>query len=363
MPDYCIEWPTSTNDDGLSMVANNVPLKSLHSFALDVSARHVIAAHTESELFTLWRQASERANPVLVLGSGSNVLFLENYAGTVLLNRIAGMTIEEDADVWHLHVNAGEVWHDLVKICLKKGMPSLENLALIPGYVGSAPIQNIGAYGVELQQFCEYVDVLQLESGIKRRLSAAECKFGYRDSIFKHALRDRYVIVAVGLRLVKAWRPVLQYGDLACLDAHQATPLQIYNMVCAMRRTKLPNPSLQGNAGSFFKNPVIDASAAEQFLRRYPDAPHYSHPGGGLRLSGGWLIERCRLKSYRLGGAAVHDKQALVLVNTDKATGEDIIALARYVRQQVAERFAVWLEPEVRFIGANGEVDALRVIA
>ncbi|WP_308822617.1 UDP-N-acetylmuramate dehydrogenase [Sodalis praecaptivus] len=343
------------------MMTDSGALKSLNSFAIDALARRVIVAHTEAELFTIWRQAAD-ATSVLMLGGGSNVLFLENYVGTVLLNRIAGVAIEERADAWHLHVGAGEVWHDLVRTCLEQHMPGLENLALIPGCVGSAPIQNIGAYGVELRQFCDYVDVLQLATGTLRRLSAAECQFVYRDSIFKHALREGHAIVAVGLRLAKAWQPVLTYGDLARMDPQQATPRQIYDAVCAMRRGKLPDPAVQGNAGSFFKNPVIDAVRAERLLSRYPDAPHYPQPEGGVKLAAGWLIDRCGLKGYRLGGAAVHDKQALVLVNADNATGKDIAALARYVRQQVAERFAVWLEPEVRFIGANGEVDAVGVL-
>lgn len=341
-------------------MTDNVALKSLNSFAIDALARRVDVAYTEADLFTFWRQASEDTTPVLVLGGGSNVLFLENYSGTILLNRIIGITIEEDIDAWHLHVGAGEIWHDLVNTCLEKCIPGLENLALIPGYVGAAPIQNIGAYGVELQQFCEYVDVLQLDTGTKRRLSAAECQFGYRNSIFKHNLRNCYAIVAVGLRLFKAWQPVLNYGDLGRLDTQQVTPRQIYDMVCAMRRTKLPDPSLQGNAGSFFKNPIINISKAKQLLNSYPDTPHYPQIEGGVKLAAGWLIERCGLKGYRCGGAAVHDKQALVLVNADKATGEDIAALARYVRYQVAERFAIWLEPEVHFIGANGEVDVVK---
>lgn len=341
----------------------SVGLKSLNSFAIDVLTRRVIVAHTETELFTFWQQAVEDTIPALILGSGSNVLFLENYTGTVLLNRILGITIKEDVDAWYLHIGAGELWNDVVNTCLEKHMPGLENLALIPGCVGSTPIQNIGAYGVELQQFCRYVDVIKLETGTKRRLSAEECQFGYRDSIFKHDLREYHAIVAVGLWLAKAWKPVLHYGDLARLDAQHTTPRQIYDTVCAMRRTKLPDPARQGNAGSFFKNPLINATAMEQLLSRYPDAPHYPQPGGGGKLAAGWLIDRCGLKGYRLGGAAVHDKQALVLVNANRATGEDIAALARHVRRKVAERFAIWLEPEVRFIGSNGEVDAVAVIA
>ncbi|CUX96561.1 UDP-N-acetylmuramate dehydrogenase [Candidatus Doolittlea endobia] len=341
---------------------NHRVLKPFNSFSIDVRARRVITAHTKTKLFKLWRQAADNATPALVLGSGSNVLFLENYVGTVLLNRIEGLTIEEHPDAWHLHVSAGEMWHDLVRTCLEQDMPGLENLALIPGCVGAAPIQNIGAYGVELRQFCNYVDVLQLVNGTLLRLNATECQFGYRDSVFKHVLRERYAIVAVGLRLAKAWQPVLTYGDLARLNPQRVTPRLIYDMVCTMRRTKIPDPIFQGNAGSFFKNPVVDALKATQLLSRYPDAPHYPQSEGRVKLAAGWLIDRCGLKGYRLGNAAVHDKQALVLVNVNNATGEDISALARYVRQQVAKRFGVWLEPEVRFIGAFGEVNAVKAI-
>lgn len=338
-------------------------LKPLNTFAIDVQAQRVVTAHTEVELLTLWRQASARKLPVLVLGGGSNVLFLENYAGTALLNRLKGIAVSEDADAWHVHVGAGEAWHDLVNICLDQNIPGLENLALIPGCVGSAPIQNIGAYGVELQQLCEYVDVIQLKTSAKWRLSAAECQFGYRESIFKHELCEYHAIVAVGLRLTKAWQPVLNYSDLTHLDPQHVTPRQIYDTVCAVRRSKLPDPTLTGNAGSFFKNPVISALEAEYLLSRYPDVPYYPQPDGKVKLAAGWLIDRCGLKGYQLGGAAVHDKQVLVLINTGKASGGNIAALARYIRRQVADRFAVLLEPEVRFISAKGEVDAVGVIS
>lgn len=342
---------------------DSVSLKPLNTFAIDAQAQRIVTAHTEAELLTLWQQASARKLPVLVLGGGSNVLFLENYAGTALLNRIKGISVSEDADAWHVHAGAGEVWHDLVNACLDLSMPGLENLALIPGCVGSAPIQNIGAYGVELQQLCEYVDVIQLETSEKWRLSAAECQFGYRESIFKHYLCEHYAIVAVGLRLTKAWQPVLNYGDLTYLDAQHVTPRQIYDTVCTARRRKLPDPALTGSAGSFFKNPVISALEAEYLLSRYPDAPYYPQPEGKVKLAAGWLIDRCGLKGYQLGGAAVYDKQVLVLINTGKASGSNVAALARYVRRQVADRFAVWLEPEVRFISAKGEVNALGIIS
>lgn len=341
---------------------DGVPVKHLNTFAIDIAAQEVATAHTEGELTALWRAAKQRSQPILLLGSGSNVLFLGDFAGTVLLNRIQGINVLEDEGAWHLHVGAGEDWHGLVCFTLDHGMPGLENLALIPGRVGSAPIQNIGAYGVEVETVCEYVDLLDLNHGDKIRLSRDQCLFGYRDSVFKQRYRDSYAIVALGLILPKRWQPVLTYGDLRQLDRETVTPRQVFDTVCAMRRDKLPDPNVTGNAGSFFKNPVVSAAAARDLLLRYPRAPHYPQPDGRVKLAAGWLIDQCDLKGYCQGGAAVHARQALVLVNQRHATGDDIVALARHVRQQVAQRFAVWLEPEVRFIGAEGEVDAVGAI-
>ncbi|AIN47422.1 UDP-N-acetylenolpyruvoylglucosamine reductase [Candidatus Palibaumannia cicadellinicola] len=310
----------------------------------------------------LWKQALQMNRPVLLLGSGSNVLFLENYTGIVLLNRIKGIVIQEDAEAWYVHVGAGELWHDLVTYTINRQIPGLENLALIPGYTGSAPIQNIGAYGVELQDFCKYVDIIQLDNGKKIRLSALECQFGYRDSIFKHNYRDNYAIVAVGLRFSKFWRPVLNYGELRLLNPHHITPRQIFDTVCTMRRNKLPNPKI-GNAGSFFKNPLIDTKTATQLLTCYPDIPYYPQTNGGVKIAAGWLIDRCKLKGYQFGNAAVYEKQALILINVGHANGSEIATLAKYVRDYVADKFAIWLEPEVRFIGAEGEVDAIGALS
>lgn len=350
--------PIEANKAVLEDVATKLP----NTFGIDVHAHHVITVHSEFELVTFWQKATAQNRPVLVLGSGSNVLFLENFAGTVLLNRISGITITEDDTAWHLHIGAGVVWHDLVDFCLNRHMPGLENLALIPGCVGSAPVQNIGAYGVELQQFCEYVDVVQLKTGVKFRLSAIECKFGFRESIFKHELREHHAIVAVGLRLKKAWKPTINYGDLSRLDVHQVTPRHIFDAVCAIRRSKLPDPTVFGNAGSFFMNPIITATEAERFLRNYPDAPHYLQSDGRIKLAAGWLIEKAGLKGYKLANAAVYEYHALVLINNGNASGHEIAALAKYIRQQVANRFAVWLEPEVRFIAKYGDIDAVEAL-
>lgn len=345
------------------MMIDGVAIKHLNTLGINASAQQVLKADSVPALLAGWQHAISQNQPVLLLGGGSNVLFLEDFSGTILLNRLMGIEVHDTDDAWHLHVGAGEDWHGLVCHCLAHGMAGLENLALIPGRVGSAPIQNIGAYGVELRQVCEYVDLLDLNTGEQQRLTAEQCLFGYRESIFKHRYREGYAIIAVGLVLKKQWQPVLNYGDLTQLAFPGVTPGQVFDTVCAMRRSKLPDPLLTGNAGSFFKNPVVDADSAAVLLQRYPDAPHYPQPEGTQKLAAGWLIDRCELKGYQLGGAAVHDRQALVLINRDRASGSDIAKLARYVRQQVAERFNVWLEPEVRFIGANGEVDAVEELS
>ncbi|MBJ7224194.1 MULTISPECIES: UDP-N-acetylmuramate dehydrogenase [unclassified Brenneria] len=345
------------------MTNSVISLKPYHTFALPVSASQITVADTQQQLINIWRDAGLLQRPVLLLGEGSNVLFLEDFAGVILLNRLKGIDVKEDADGWHLHVGAGENWHHLVEYTLRQGIAGLENLALIPGCVGSAPIQNIGAYGVELKQVCEYVDLLDLTQGTIKRLAASECQFGYRESIFKHQYRHGFVIIAVGLSLSKNWSPVLGYGELTKLDPTTVTPQQIFDSVCHMRRGKLPDPAITGNAGSFFKNPVIAAQHADNILKAYPNAPHYLHPDGQVKLAAGWLIDQCHLKGFQVGGAAVHSQQALVLINQNNATSLDIVNLARHVRSQVAERFNIWLEPEVRFIAARGEVDAVEVLS
>ena len=338
-------------------------LKPFNSFNLECSAKKLIEATSSEALQQAWREATQQSEPVMILGEGSNVLFLENFDGTVIVNRIAGIAVTESEDAWHLHVGAGENWHKLVEYTLSNGMPGLENLAMIPGCAGSSPIQNIGAYGVELKQVCEYVHCVELETGKTLRVDNAECRFGYRDSIFKHEYQNRYAITAVGLRLNKRWVPVLTYGDLTQLDAATATPQDVFQSVCHMRKTKLPDPRIQGNAGSFFKNPVIGQAQAAELLKAWPRMPHYPQADGGVKLAAGWLIDQCQLKGYQTGGAAVHRQQALVLINEDNATSDDVVNLARAVRKRVGEQFNIWLEPEVRFIGHAGEVNAVERIS
>ncbi|SQI43954.1 UDP-N-acetylenolpyruvoylglucosamine reductase [Leminorella richardii] len=345
------------------MPSSPVSIQRLHTFGLPVYAERVIEADSASLLQSAWREAKREGKATLLLGSGSNMLFLEDFGGWIVLNRIKGIEVKESPDAWQIHVGAGENWHELVRHTLSLGMGGLENLALIPGCTGSAPIQNIGAYGVELKDVCDYVDVLNLESGETRRLSAAECEFGYRESVFKHRYRDGYAITAVGLRLPKRWQPVLSYGDLRALDPATVTPSQVFDSVCAMRMSKLPDPAVTGNAGSFFKNPVVSASDFASILAHYPNAPHYPQADGQEKLAAGWLIDSCRLKGHVIGGAAVHQQQALVLINQHGATSQDVVQLAAYVRNRVGETFNVWLEPEVRFIGREGERNAVEVLS
>lgn len=345
------------------MSSPNSSLKPFNTLGMNVAADTIVLADTPEAITQAWQASQQTHKPFLLLGEGSNVLFLENFAGTVVVNRIKGVEITEKYESWHLHIGAGENWHQLVETTLRKGIPGLENLALIPGLVGSAPIQNIGAYGIELKDVCEYVDVLRLQNGQTERLYQDECQFSYRDSIFKHQYQQGYAIVAVGLKLHKQWQPVLTYGELTRLNPATVTAHEVFDAVCQMRKSKLPDPRVTGNVGSFFKNPLISAEHMDLLSDSWPDIPRYPQTNGEVKLAAGWLIDRCQLKGHRIGGAAVHRQQALVLINEENATPQDIVALAHYVRQRVGDKFGVWLEPEVRFVGAQGECNAVKVIS
>lgn len=333
-------------------------LTPFHTFHLPARAAKIIAVHTTDELFAQWQAATQQHLPVLLLGQGSNVLFLEDFDGVVLLNQLKGIEHHEDEQYHYLHVRGGENWHALVEWALAHGIGGMENLALIPGCAGSAPVQNIGAYGVEFDSLCEFVEVLNLHNGEIFRLSREACCFGYRDSIFKQQYQQGYAVIAIGLKLAKAWQPTLSYGSLAQFDPQAVTPQQIFAEVCAVRRAKLPNPDEFGNAGSFFKNPVVDVATFSRIQTACPTVPHYPQADGSVKLPAAWLIDQCGLKGFQIGGASVHTQQALVLINKANATGRDVLELARTVRRQVREKFGVDIHPEVRFIGKHGEVDS-----
>ena len=337
-------------------------LLTFNTLALDAHCLWLAEVEQVDDLRQLVANPELSSQPRLVLGGGSNVLFCNDFAGLVVLNRLKGIQLQDEGEHWLLHVAAGEGWHQLVCHALQQGWYGLENLALIPGTVGAAPVQNIGAYVVELASVCAYVEAFNWQSGQLERINAVDCHFGYRDSIFKHACQNSHFITAVGLRLPKAWTPVLGYGPLAALgDA--PTAQAIFDTVCATRSAKLPDPAVLGNAGSFFKNPVVTTALADTLKQQYPHMPCYPAGEGGAKLAAGWLIDQCGLKGFAIGRAAVHQEQALVLVNLGGASAMELIALAAHVRDSVEQKFGVVLEHEVRFMGLTGETWLDEVLA
>ncbi|MBR9856632.1 MAG: UDP-N-acetylmuramate dehydrogenase [Gammaproteobacteria bacterium] len=333
------------------MQPTQASLAPYNTFSLTQTADRLTVLEQREQLLALWQ--SRQHEPLLIVGEGSNLLFTAPFHGLVLVNRLKGIQVTETDDAWLLKVEGGENWHRLVCWTLEQRMPGLENLALIPGTVGASPIQNIGAYGVELAQFCEQVESFDWQTGETHHWSAAECAFGYRDSVFKHQARH-HLILSVTLRLTKRWQPVLGYGPLAELgDAAKAQ--QIFDRVCATRQAKLPDPAVLGNAGSFFKNPKVVTAQAEALKLAWPALPVFAAESGRSKLAAGWLIDKAGLKGTRVGGAGVHTEQALVLVNHGGATAEDVLRLAALVRERVEQLFGVRLEPEVRMIGSSGE--------
>jgi len=258
--------------------------------------------------------------------------------------------VAEYADAWIVEAGAGENWHEFVAWTLAQGWPGLENLALIPGTVGAAPVQNIGAYGVELQDRFESLDAVDLVTGRSVTLRESICAFGYRDSVFKHSLANRSVITRVRFRLPRPWQPVIGYLDLERKIAETgiAAPSaqQIFDWICTIRRAKLPDPVLLGNAGSFFKNPVVTPEQCRDIIGRDPEIVHYPMPDGSVKLAAGWMIDACGWKGKSVGQAGVYEKQALVLVNRGGAIGSEVMTLARAIQESVYGRFGIRLEPE-----------------
>lgn len=349
------------------MIEKNSSLKSFNSFSIDAYAHLLFHFQTLSqlpELLALIKKTKAEDKPILVLGGGSNTLFCNNFSGLVIKVELMGIVNSDDQTHHLLQIAAGEDWHQLVESTIQQGINGLENLALIPGVVGAAPVQNIGAYGVEFKDFCTSVDYIDLEAGELKTLTNEDCLFAYRDSIFKGELKDRTLITSVTLALPKQWQPHYRYGLLQDLEEgdQSVTAQQIFESVCSIRSQKLPDPRVLGNAGSFFKNPVVSEHLSGQLLSHHADMPHYPQPNGDVKLAAGWLIDQCGLKGHQIGGAAVHQDQALVLVNIDQATAQDVIELAWFVREQVLHKFAVLLEHEVRFIGAQGETNLQQVM-
>lgn len=339
-------------------IQHDVELRAHNSLALAARAAYFARVENVAEAHAALDFARNQALPVTVLGAGSNVVLAGDLPGLTVQVGIRGRApVAERADRIHLEVGAGEDWHQTVEYCLAHHWYGLENLALIPGTVGAAPIQNIGAYGVELESRFVALEAIAIATGETRRFSRADCGFGYRDSLFKGAGRDAWLITSVTLALSRRAAPVLTYPALcevlAAVPAAEITPERIAAAVVALRRARLPDPVRVPNAGSFFKNPVVDAEQARRLLARFPDLVTFPAADGGVKLAAAWLIERAGWKGIERAGVGVHDQQALVLVNRGGGAAA-LLALARDIRADVVDRFGVELEPEPRVLGVDG---------
>ncbi|MGH6609280.1 MAG: UDP-N-acetylmuramate dehydrogenase [Burkholderiaceae bacterium] len=335
------------------LIERDVSLRPFNTFGVEARAAMFARVCSLDDMQKVLADPRVRGAARLILGGGSNILFTRDFDGCVLKIEIAGVQAEDDGTHWLINVGAGENWHATVERLLNDGKPGLENLALIPGSVGAAPIQNIGAYGVELAERFDSLQVCNANDGTLHKLSAEDCKFGYRDSAFKHDADSR-IIIGVTMMLPRQWTAVSGYADveneLRQRNIEQPTPRDIFDAVIAIRRRKLPDPAQIGNAGSFFKNPVVSRAQRTQLIERHSSLVSYDLGGGRYKLAAGWLIEASGFKGAVRGRAGVHDKQALVLVNRGGATGAEILALAREVQDAVQARFGIELEPEPQLI-------------
>ena len=337
------------------LVEKNVPLQPYNSFHIVAKAFSLVRVTQVTDVAAVLASAELAAQPKFVLGGGSNIVLTGDVKPLVLKVEIMGRRLlSESARGYTIEVGAGENWHDFVTWTMEQGYPGLENLAMIPGTVGAAPVQNIGAYGLELQDRFDSLDAIDLRSGELLTLDATRCGFGYRDSVFKHAsdlgLKDRAMITRVRFFLPKPWKAVRGYADLdrklAASGITQPDARQIYEWVCEIRSAKLPDPKRIGNAGSFFKNPTVTPEQCADIIQREPRIVHYRMANGAVKLAAGWLVEACGWKGKSVGNAAVYERQALVLVNRGQATGGEVMTLARAIQTSVYERFGILLEPE-----------------
>ena len=317
------------------------------TFGLPATLARVLQIQTVAEL-----QSYQPSTPPLVLGEGSNSIFLTDWPGDVLRFVASNIRRVETGSDLHLHVEAGVNWHALVQSMVAEGWWGLENLALIPGSVGAAPVQNIGAYGVEFADCCEYVEFYDWKLRATRQLKVTECNFGYRDSIFKTELASQGVIVAVGLRLSRHGRPKLQYKGLDHLPEN-CTVAEVMAAVIAVRQSKLPDPAVLANCGSFFKNPVVQPDQFEQLLQLFPTIPYYPQPSEQVKLAAAWLIEQAGLKGYRSEHLGCYPQQPLVLVNYGAGTAGELTTLIALIQQRVLDKFSILLEPEVRLLACH----------
>ena len=320
-----------------------------NTFHLPATADRYVEYSTADELLALVPTLA--GTPCLHIGAGSNLLFTRHFPGTVLHSCIRGVEqVGDDADHALLRVGAGEVWDEFVAYAIGQGWSGAENLSLIPGEVGASAVQNIGAYGVEVKDLIQRVECIDLATGEYREFTNHQCRYAYRSSIFKTDLKGRYAVTHVTYRLSKHFEPRLEYGNLAAsLDGVEVTPQAVRQAVIDIRRSKLPDPEVLGNAGSFFTNPVVSREKYLQLQAQYPQMPHYD-VADGVKIPAAWLIEQCGWKGRALGRAAVHERQALVLVNLGGATGADILHLCHTIQADVDRQFGIVISPEVNVI-------------
>jgi UDP-N-acetylmuramate dehydrogenase len=335
-------------------IEENYDLKNLNTFGVSVRAKFFVEVQKELDFKELFDVPEFKNNEKLFLGGGSNVLLTKDFDGIVILNKLKGIEIlSEDNEHVLVRALSGEIWHNLVEFAVTRGYWGVENLSLIPGTVGAAPMQNIGAYGTELKNVLESVEAYDVENGEKRIFSKEECELGYRESVFKNSLKGKYFITAVVLRLNKKEKKNLTYKVLTDhLEKNQIEvkgPKDISDAVAAIRRSKLPDPKVIGNAGSFFKNVFVDQARLAELKREYPGIPYFEEDGV-IKIPAGWLVEMCGWKGKRLGNVGVHDKQALVLVNHGGANGEELKNLADTIIKEVFEKFRLKLTPEVNLL-------------
>jgi len=336
-------------------IINDFPLKKLNTFGLDIAAKHFVELSSVTEVIEFTKSDKHRKGRVLVLGGGSNLLFTQDFSGTVIKVNIKGINVVKESDhFFWIKAGAGVVWQDLVESCIKANFGGIENLSLIPGTVGAAPIQNIGAYGVEFKESFEALEAIDLKNGEKKYFKNHDCDFGYRDSIFKNELKDKYLITNVVLRLTK--QPVLniQYGNIQKVlhesEKKDFSIRDVSDAVIKIRQSKLPNPEVVGNAGSFFKNPVIPLKHYKKLKQTFADMPSYDLLDNLKKIPAAWLIDQCKFKGVVHKGAAVHTEQPLVLLNHKNAIGNDIVELAKKIQQKVKCEFGITLETEVRIL-------------
>jgi UDP-N-acetylmuramate dehydrogenase len=344
--------PTSA---GALAIERGVALRAYNTFGLPATAHTLVRVASDADVRRLVDHPEFGRAPKLVLGAGSNLILTRDPEAVVVRVEVMGRRLVQTRDdAFIVEAGAGETWHDVVAWTIEQGWPGLENLALIPGTVGAAPVQNIGAYGLELKDRFESLDAVDLVTGRSVTLDAAACGFGYRDSVFKHAgfggLAGKSVITRLRLRLPRPWQPVLGYLDLERKIAETGNTAPdartVFDWVCAIRRAKLPDPRDIGNVGSFFKNPVVSAEQCRDIIARDPHIVHYALADGRFKLAAGWLIDACGWKGKTIGRAGVYDKQALVLVNRGGASGAEVLMLARAIQESVYGRFGIRLEPE-----------------